>query len=71
MGFPVNLSEVAGYEEFPVGQLNQVLNLVVEGEPLAVPLPRRRIEAGEARRGNLLSILALLHAGKITAHVHG
>ena len=71
VGLPIDLGEVAGHEELTTRQLGEILDLVVEGECLSVPLPRRRIEAGETTGGDLLAVLALLHAGEVTAHVHG
>ena len=71
MGFTVDLREVTGHEQLAVGQLCEVLHLVVEGERLTVPLPRRRVESGEAAGGDFLAVLALLDAGEVTADVHG
>ena len=71
VGFTVDLREVSGHQELAVRKLGEVLHLVVEGERLTVPLPRRRIEAGKAAGGDLLTVLALLHTGEVTAHVHG
>ena len=70
VGLTVDLCEVAGHEELAARQLGEVLDLVVEGERLTVPLPRRRIEAGETTGGDFLAVLAFLHAGEVTAHVH-
>ena len=71
VGLTVDPREIAGHEELTARQLGEVLDLVVEGEGLSVPLPRRRIEAGEAGGCDLLAVLTLLHAGEVTAHVHG
>ena len=66
----VDLREVASHEELAARKLGEVLDLVIEGERLTVPLPRRRVEAGETTGGDFLAVLALLHAGEVTAHVH-
>ena len=71
VGLTIDPGEVAGHEELAARQLSEVLDLVVEGEGLSVPLPRRRIEAGETRGCDLLAVLTLLHAGEVTADVHG
>ena len=71
VGFTVDLREVTGHEQLAAGQLCEVLHLVVEGERLTVPLPRRRVESGEAAGGDFLAVLALLDAGEVTADVHG
>ena len=70
VGLTIDPREVAGHEELTAGQLGEVLDLVVEGERLTVPLPRRRIEAGETTGGDFLAVLAFLHAGEVTADVH-
>ena len=70
MGFAVDLREVTGDEQLAARQLSKVLHLVVEGERLTVPLPRRRVESGEATGGDLLAVLTLLDAGEVAADVH-
>jgi len=71
MGFAVDLREVTGNEQLAARQLSKVLHLVIEGERLTVPLPRRRVESGEAAGGDFLAVLALFDAGEVTADVHG
>ena len=66
----VDPREVADRQQARARQLDEVLDLVVEGEGLPVPLPRRRVEA---RQGGGLR-LRRAHAGharEVTAHIHG
>ena len=70
-GFAVDLGEVTDGEELAAGQLHEVLDLVVEVEGLAGPVTRDGVEGGQAARGDLLAVLALLHAGEVATHVHG
>ena len=70
MGLAVDAGEVAGHEEAAVGQREEGLDLRIEVEGLAGPVAGVHVEGGEAARGLLGAVLALLDAGEVAAHVH-
>ena len=71
VGFTVDLGEVTDRQQLTAGQLDEVLHLVVEVEGLAGPVARGGIESRQASAGGLRTVLAFLHAGEVTADVHG
>ena len=71
VGLAVNAGEVAADEEAAVGQGEERLDLRVEVEGLAGEVASGHIEGREASRGDLGTLLTLLHAGEVAAHVHG
>ena len=71
VGFTVDLGEVTDCQQLTAGQLDKVLHLVVKIEGLAGPVTGGGIEGCQATAGGLRAVLALLHAGEVTADVHG
>ena len=70
MRFAVDPREVPDGQELAAGEFDEILHLVIEGEGLSVPLPRCRIESGEAAGRRLGTVLSFPHPGEVTSDIH-
>ena len=71
VGLAVDAGEVTTDEESTIGQSQEGLDLGIKVEGLAGEVAGVHVEGGEATRGDLRTLVALLDAGEVAAHVHG
>ena len=67
----VDAREVASREKAAVGKGEEGLDLGIEVESLAGEVAAVDVEGGQAARGNLRAVLALLDAREVASDVHG
>ena len=71
VGLAVDAGEVAADEESTIGQSQEGLDLGVKVEGLTGEVTGVHVKGGEATRGDLRTLVTLLDAGEVAAHVHG